>query len=159
MDNHKEPDLEVDTTLRQCFSEDSDFYYNVKKTTLKHYVEQIWGKWNEEFQRERHKKNFNPNHTQIIQFCGIDIGILAIEENSEVLMVHNIEILPEYQSGGIGTHLMTKIIQEADEKRKNVHLQVLKSNAKAKKFYQRLGFEVEVEGETHFRMKMECEEN
>ncbi len=159
MDTHKEPNLEIDIILRHCLTEDSEFYYNVKKTTLKQYIEQIWGEWDEDFQRERHKKNFSPKYTQIIQWCAKDIGILVIEEDSEVLMVHNIEILPEYQNKGIGTYLMLKIVQNANEKRKNVLLHVLKSNLKAKKFYHKIGFKDDIEEETHFRMKMECEEN
>ena len=114
-------------TLRPCILEDSLFYYNVKKITLKQYVEQTWGVWDERYQRERHKKNFIPENTQIIQIKGLDIGILVSEENSETMMIHNIEILPEYQNQGIGSHLLNKIIQEAIERDKYISLQVFKN--------------------------------
>ena len=153
MDIQKESNLGHAIKLRPCFPMDGEFYYNVKKITLKTYVEQTWGVWDEEYQRERHKMNFSPEYTKIIQFHGTDIGILAIQEESESMEVHNIEILPEYQNKGIGTHLLVNIIQQAAEKRKSITLQVIKSNLKANKLYQRLGFKVESETETHFRMK------
>ncbi|MHA1112544.1 MAG: GNAT family N-acetyltransferase [Promethearchaeota archaeon] len=139
--------------LRQCFPEDSDFYYNVKKITLKEYVEKTWGAWDEDFQRKRHKMNFSPEYTQIIQCDGEDIGILVIQEELEVLKIHNIEILPGFQNKGIGAQLLQSIIHRATEKTKNITLQVFKTNPKAKKFYQRLGFKIETENATHFLMK------
>lgn len=142
-------------TLRPCLASDSDFYYNVKKITLKEYVEKTYGDWNEKYQLERHKKNFNPVHSQIIQFQGIDIGILAIEDDSETVMVHNIEILPEFQNKGIGSVLLKKVIQNTIADNKSISLQVYKSNPKAQKFYRRLGFLIEAseETETHIRMR------
>jgi ribosomal protein S18 acetylase RimI-like enzyme len=154
MNSQRETNLEDAVTLRLCTHNDSDFYYNVKKTTLKLYVEQTYGEWKEDFQRDRHIQNFKPETTQIIQFHLTDIGILAIEEDSDTVMVHNIEILPEYQNKGIGSHLMDEVIQNAKEKGNNISLQVLKTNPRARKFYERLGFKVETETETHFLMKL-----
>lgn len=141
-------------TLRPCLPNDSEFYYAVKKTTLKEYVEKTWGIWDDDFQRERHKKNFNPDHSQIIQFQGTDIGILVIEEGEESVMLHNIEILQDYQNQGIGTYLLKNVIHHAAEQRKNVALQVFKTNPRARIFYQRLKFMVVTESETHFKMKL-----
>jgi ribosomal protein S18 acetylase RimI-like enzyme len=154
MNSQKETHLEDAVTLRLCTHNDTDFYYNVKKTTLQAYVEQTYGEWKEDYQRDRHILNFKPENTQIIQYHLTDIGIIAIEEDSDTMMVHNIEILPEYQNRGIGSHLMNKMIQNAKEKGKNITLQVFKTNPKARAFYERLGFKVETETETHFLMKL-----
>jgi len=159
MNSQRETHLEDAVTLRPCTHGDSDFYYNVKKTALLSYVEQTYGEWKEDYQRDRHVQNFKPEFTQIIQFNLTDIGIIAIEEDSDTMTVHNIEILPEYQNRGIGSHLMKKIILNAKEKGKNISLQVFKTNPKARALYERLGFKVETETETHFLMSLHQSKN
>ena len=40
---------------RPATHKDSEFLYNLKKITLKEYIEQVWG-WDEKFQRNLHKR-------------------------------------------------------------------------------------------------------
>lgn len=143
----------IELFLRPCLIEDKDFVYNVKKSTMKSYVEKSWGVWDENFQRRRFNRNFNLDNSQIMQLNGEDIGILIIEENPMVIQIDNIQILPDYQNEGIGSMILTNIIQKAVKKGKTVKLQVLKTNPKAKKLYEHLGFFVEDETEFHFLMR------
>ena len=50
--------LNEDLNLRPGHEKDSKFIYLVKKTTLKSYIEQTWGSWDEKFQVSRHNENF-----------------------------------------------------------------------------------------------------
>ena len=140
-------------THRPGQKSDNDFIYFVKKSTLREYVEQTWGPWDEKFQVALHNKNIHPEEYQIIEYHGKDIGVLKIQEDSQSIEIDIIEILPEYQKKGLGTHLLKNIISSATRKNKFVSLQVLKANTKALKLYHRLGFHVIHETDTHLRMK------
>ena len=139
--------------LRPCLISDKEFVYQTKKITMKPYVKEIWGEWNEEFQRGRFDTNFNVDNTQIVQYSDVDIGVLIIEENTHAIQVDNIQLIPEYQNRGIGSFLLITLIKNAMKVGKSVTLQVLKSNSKAKNLYERLGFNLIKETEFHFQMK------
>jgi RimJ/RimL family protein N-acetyltransferase len=51
-----------------------------------------------------------------------------------------IQIVPDYQGQGIGTSIITTILQEASEKAVPVELRVNKDNPDAERLYARLGF-------------------
>ena len=146
--------LNEDLNLRPGQEKDSKFIYLIKKTTLKSYIEQTWGSWDEKFQVSRHNKNFISEVYQIIQYKGIDIGVQKIQEDNESVEIDIIEILPEYQNKGIGTQLLNNIISFSRQKNKIVSLQVLKANTRALKLYKHLGFQVINENDTHLRMKL-----
>ena len=146
--------LNEDLNLRPGHERDNKFIYMVKKTTLKCYIEQTWGAWDEKFQVSLHNKNFKSELYQIIEYKGIDIGVQKIQEDSTSVEIDIIEILPEYQNKGIGTHLLNNIITYSIQKNKSVSLQVLKVNIRALNLYKHLGFQVINENDTHLIMKL-----
>jgi ribosomal protein S18 acetylase RimI-like enzyme len=146
--------LNDDLTQRPGQKSDNEFIYLVKKATLRGYVEQTWGPWDEKFQVARHNEIVRPEEYQIIEYHGKDIGVQKIQEDSQSVEIDIIEILPEYQNKGIGTHLLKNFISSATRKHKFVSLQVLKVNTRALKLYQLLRFHVIQETDTHLRMQL-----
>lgn len=69
------------------------------------------------------------------------------------MAITGIYILKEFQNLGYGTIAIRRIIELASEKGLFVKLSVFKVNQKAIRLYERLGFELESETNTHFRMK------
>ena len=98
------------------------------------------------------KKNediFNPSDGEIIVIDGTDAGYFwTIEKETEVLLA-SIRLLPLFQRRGSGTKIITALLNETQ---KPVRLQVLKINP-ARALYERLGFEIVGETETHFMMR------
>lgn len=139
--------------IRKIQETNRNFIYNVKKITLKSYIEQIWGKWDDEYQRKRFNDNFVLEEFHIIQYEGKDIGILSSKEKGTRIDVYNIEILPKYQNRGIGTEILKKILNKAKLNKLNVYLQVYNINKDAIRFYKRLGFIKYLETETHYKLK------
>ncbi|MHA1977842.1 MAG: GNAT family N-acetyltransferase [Candidatus Hodarchaeales archaeon] len=141
----------VTFSLRPGTPEDLDFLFYLKEQTIKEYVTQTWG-WDDEFQYSRHRKNVNPESYLIIQVAGKDIGCLEIENRPEVLFLSVIEILPAYQSQGIGRALIKYLFKQGKQEQKTIELQVLKVNQRAFHLYKCLGFIVTMETETHHHM-------
>lgn len=138
-------------SFRPTKEQDYDFLYKLHVATMKEYVAQTWG-WDENFQQEMFRKNFNPNELEIITFKKKDIGMISIEDREEDIFLRAIEIAPEHQKKAIGTYIVQAIIDNATRKSKPVFLYVLKVNP-AQKLYERLGFERISETTTHYVMK------
>lgn len=139
--------------LRRATAADSAFAYEVKKAAFAPYVEQVWGRWDEEVQRELHQRRFSVHQTSIVEIGELDVGILVMAHEPDCLYVHQLFILPEYQSRGIGGACIARVIADADASRLPIKLRVLKANDRAIEFYRRLGFELSGESETHVTME------
>ncbi|MCY4568336.1 MAG: N-acetyltransferase [Candidatus Poribacteria bacterium] len=145
-------------SFRKAQANDSEFVFAVKEAAYREYVEHVWG-WDDNYQRERHNREFASHDFRIIQFRGIDIGFLATSNTSDTLKVNQLFILPEYQGKGIGSACMTFILDDASLEGQCVALQVLKVNTGGIAFYQRLGFLIVGESATHFQMEKLPESN
>lgn len=132
--------------------EDYEFVYEVKKNAYIKYVEECWGPWNEEVQRELFKKFIEAvrDNSYIIMDGNNKIGFY----NGEVLEngnyeVGNICIIPEYQGKGIGTKILKDKLEE--NKDRDIEIQYFKQNPVGK-LYERLGFVPNGEKQFHYLM-------
>lgn len=129
-----------------------DFVYEVKKNAYIKYVEQCWGNWNEEDQKEYFKKFINTykNSSYIIKIGEVAIGFYNDEELADgSYEVGNICIIPEYQGQGIGTDILKSKLEE--HKEQDVRIQFFKQNPVGA-LYERLGFVPSGETEFHYQM-------
>jgi len=138
--------------LRPAKEKDSNFLYLLKKRTLKDYINQTWG-WDEEWQKQYFTEHFNPYDLQIITYLDQDIGAISVMDSEKELVISIIEILPEFQNKGMGGSLLKKVIKRAISEKKQLSLQVLKVNTKAISLYEKLGFLIEDQNETHYFME------
>lgn len=136
--------------FRPASENDISFLYALHIATMKEYIDQTWG-WDDAFQESLFKKNYVPAEFQVITFNGSDIGMLSLEEREEEIFLRTIKIHPNYQSQGIGTAIISKIIADGTLNMKPVRLRVLKVNP-AKRLYERLGFSTVEETSTHYIM-------
>lgn len=137
--------------LRPATADDLDFLYRLHRATLKEYVAQTWG-WNEGWQRQRFEQRFDPAACRVIQFKKRHAGVVSVVEYEGEIFLANIAVTPDLQGQGIGTSVIQQVLDEAKRSGKPVVLQVLKVNP-ARRLYERLGFSVTGENETHYFMK------
>ena len=124
--------------LRPAAPADSEFCYQLHKAAMGDYVTAIWG-WDDQVQRDFHARAFNPGRWQIITAGGADVGMLDVEYRPAGIYLSRIEILPGHQGRGIGTRLISALIDEARRKGQDLVLDVLTGNTRARALYQRLG--------------------
>lgn len=139
-------------TFRPCVLEDFDFLFMLKEDNFRKYIEEIWG-WNEKEQKNRLKEDLEIHlyHKKIILLNDKPIGVYVTHFTEEGdLFINEISILKEYQNKGIGTNIISKQLRENRGTR--TILQVFKNNP-AKKLYEKLGFKVYNETETHYQME------
>ena len=140
--------------LRPATPADSEFCFQLHKAAMGDYVTAIWG-WDEQVQRDFHARAFNPGRWQIITAGGADIGMLDVEYRPAEIYLARIEIHPNQQGGGIGTRLISALIDEAGQKSQDLVLDVLTVNHRAQALYQRLGMaEVARHGDGNIKITM-----
>ncbi|MEY3775217.1 MAG: hypothetical protein RLZZ129_1997 [Verrucomicrobiota bacterium] len=139
-------------SLRPISDADYLWLWSLKRETMRTYVELTWGKWDDDWQAERFRQNFRPDHVQVIVLDGQDAGLLHVVRSPEEIRLVNIQISPEFQNRGLGTEVMHALLAEARRDRLPLRLQVLKVNP-ARRLYERIGFAVAAETETHYQMR------
>jgi ribosomal protein S18 acetylase RimI-like enzyme len=141
-------------TLRPATSADTEFCYQLHKAAMGDYITAIWG-WDEQVQRDFHDRAFDPGGWQIITVGRADAGMLAVEYRPGEIYLARIEIHPSYQGRGIGTQLISALIDQARQNGQDLVLDVLTVNHRAQALYQRLGMtEVTRHGDSNIKITM-----
>lgn len=144
----------MDFTFRAASEADYPWLWALKRQTMRPYVEQMWGGWDEEAQEEFFRRNFLPSTIRVIVVEGRDVGLLHVEREPAALFLANVQILPEFQNRGLGSAVVRRVMDEAHTAGLPLRLQVLKSNRPARRLYERLGLEVTEEGSMHDQMRL-----
>lgn len=71
---------------------------------------------------------------------GEPVGRLYVDRGGEAVHVIDVALLPDHRGRGIGTALLTRLIDEAQAMGKPVRLSVARSNRAGRRLYERLGF-------------------
>ena len=138
--------------LREAGQGDKEFAFRVKKAAFKDYVEQAFG-WDEDEQRTLHDRRFQTQDFLVINLDGKDVGTMSVALEPDCVNVYQLYILPEHQGQGTGRRCMLLVIEEGDKLGLPVRLRVLKVNPRATAFYERLGFEITGDTDTHVLMQ------
>ncbi|HNX14288.1 MAG TPA: GNAT family N-acetyltransferase [Oscillospiraceae bacterium] len=145
----------VQYTFRRCTQADYDFLFSLKEKCFKWYVEIIYG-WDEVFQKRAMQKEMDRllQYMNIIQVENKDVGLFTChtDENSDCC-IGLFAILPEYQNKGIGSAILKDKLEENKKNEIRTYLKTYKQNP-ARFLYQRLGFVIYAETETHYLMEV-----
>jgi ribosomal protein S18 acetylase RimI-like enzyme len=131
--------------FRNVTKEDKDFYFQIRKTTIKPYTDE-YADWNEENEYSKIASKINIAHDQIIVYKENDIGLYSVDEFDDCIYIEMLNFLPEYQSMGFGSQILCLIKVEAELKNKSIKLNTYQNNLRAISFYQKNGFVI-----THFK--------
>ncbi len=142
----------MNLSYRAALAEDFDFLFRLREQAMRAYIEETYGPWDEAWQLAYFRRHFDPSVLQIIQVDGVDAGALHVQERAEEIYIASLEILPQFQRRGIGTQILRQLMDAASRQSRLVALQVLKTNILARSLYQRVGFGVTGENETHYIM-------
>lgn len=127
--------------LRPATAADAEFIFRLVETTMRGYVEQIWGSFSEDYNRKNIAETIAAGIYSLIERDGRNIGAIAVEREPTHIQLTQMYILPSHQNHGIGTGLIRELVREARESAKPLRLRVLSSNP-ARRLYEREGFVV-----------------
>ena len=145
--------MRSDVTLRPATREDVEFLFSALRASLRSYVEQTFGTWDDAHQRALFVDTIDLATHQVIEVDGRDAGCLAVEEFVDRVALNRIYLLPEAQRKGVGTALIHALIARSHARGLPVVLSVQKVNVAARALYEGLGFAVVTETSTHYGME------
>ena len=90
--------------------------------------------------------------TYVIELDEVRVGRLRVVRTEGLLEIAGIQIRPEYQGRGIGTRVISALMQEGRSRGVATTLEVDKDNPDARGLYLRLGFRASAETDTNYRM-------
>ena len=139
--------------LLKAKASDRSFAFDVRKTCLVK-LENQDEVWQEERERLLHHRRFLQYQFLIIWYDNTRVGIIAYGLDRQSLDLKQLYILPQYQSLGIGTICLKMLIRYASELKLGIVLKVMRSNLKAIKFYQSMGFIIVDQNASHFMFNL-----
>jgi GNAT superfamily N-acetyltransferase len=137
--------------LRPALAGDREFLFELHRAALGAYVDATWG-WDDDDQRRMFDDRFAPEGVNLIEVDGEAAGVLSFEERDAEIFLAFIELLPRWQGQGIGTAIVSLLLDTAEATRKPLMLRVLRTNPRAAGLYLRLGLDVVGETDTHLLM-------
>ena len=140
--------------LRPATPADAEFCYQLHKAAMGGYITAIWG-WDEQVQRAFHERAFTPHQWQIISAGQADVGMLDVDYRPGEIYLSRIEVHPGHQGQGIGTQIISALLDEVELKGQDLGLDVLAVNHRAQALYRRLGMtEVARHGDHDIKITM-----
>lgn len=138
--------------LREISWLDKEFIYQVKKESNFMYIENIWG-WDEDYQIQDINTDFKLSDYKIIVLENKDIGFIQLDESGNTFNITEIHIVPEYRGQAIGSHIINDILRDDKNHDKTITIGCFLLNQRAKNLYEKLGFKIINETETHYEME------
>jgi GNAT superfamily N-acetyltransferase len=138
-------------TFRQATNADVQFMRETKFAGIRPYVEAVWG-WNQQQQDELFATGCDVQRSRIVVVDGHDVGFIFVIEDADTAFLAGIYLTPEMRRRGIGSALVRDVIETTVRRGKALTLRVLKLNP-ARRLYERLGFFITGETESHFLMR------
>ena len=135
--------------LRPVGSADDEFLIRVYDSTRAEELAQAeWQegqreaflKWQFDLQRGEYDARFPDAEYYVIVIDDQDAGRIWIGRDDKQIRLLDIALLPEFQNQGVGTFLLSLLIEEATRANKRLRHMVFVHNNEAHRFYERLGF-------------------
>jgi ribosomal protein S18 acetylase RimI-like enzyme len=131
---------------------DQDAIFALHEKVFRPHIEQIWG-WDDAWQKNHFQTSWQDVQTEIFRENGALMGYVQSYQEPEYYYVKNFAVEPQVQGQGIGSTVMELIKQRALHEGLPIMLSVFRTNLRAIKFYERLGFEQFEKVETGVRMQ------
>lgn len=130
--------------------QDMALLYELNRRAMKEHIIDNFGSWDESGQRQNFEESTDISAHELLFDGERPFGFINIFEHEHELHINRLCIVPEFQSRGIGTALLTELIVSNPPERP-IRLQVFHRNPAAN-LYRRLGFIETKVTPTHIHM-------
>ena len=138
--------------FRPVLPEDFDFAFTVKKQAMGEHIRARW-EWDEEFQLNLHRTRWTEKPWFVIDIDGTDVGTISLHElDSNTLRLGEFYLRDISRNNGLGTAVLSRVLEASDVKGQTVVLEALKWNP-VRSLYERHGFSITPENEIHYFME------
>lgn len=158
----KEQIFQQKLSLREAETDDESFLETVYADTRRGELavfnwsreqENAFFKMQFQLQSGAYRMQFPDAVYYVVEFDKTPVGRLIIERGEQTIKLIDISLLAEFRNRGFGTFLLEKLKAEAAAGKRDLFLRVLKTNASARRFYERHEFTVVENTDLHFAMQ------
>jgi ribosomal protein S18 acetylase RimI-like enzyme len=139
------PTISGRTTYSPVVEDDFEFLVTLRIAAMRESLEQL-GRFDPARARERLRKSFAPQHTQFIEYDRQRVGFYTLRPSDDGHYLDHFYVHPSFQSLGIGSEVLQRLLVQADLEQADVRLCALR-DSRANRFYQRHGFSQTAEDE------------
>ncbi|MEM7154800.1 MAG: GNAT family N-acetyltransferase [Myxococcota bacterium] len=132
-------------------SSDFDQLWALHRQSHRGFVEQGGESWNEAQQRVAFTRAFATQDMQRVEVDGETVGMLSVAWDESPVVVHAVELWPQWQGRGLGTRLVHDVLLRAQQLECGVEVEVHAANP-ARALFERLGFKPTTATATHQRL-------
>ena len=126
-----------------------DILYELFRSSMKPYVNATRGApWNERRERTQFLEQLVPHSIQLIRVDGQAVGFVDLRAERSGWNLHTMIVMPKWQSKGIGSTVLDRLMASSER----ITLSVLKTNPRARAFYERKGFRETSSSQHHHQM-------
>lgn len=134
--------------LRPARPEECELAFEFKRDAMGPHIRAKWG-WDEDFQREHHRRRWDDKPWQVILLNDQPVGTVSLDWQSTHLQFGEFYIGAGHRGRGLGTTVVQSALRQADQRAIEARLEYLRWNPVAS-LYLRHGFRVIAESEIHF---------
>ncbi|GAA3641445.1 GNAT family N-acetyltransferase [Kineosporia mesophila] len=133
----------ADWTFRPTTPDDLERIADLKVLVIREHLERL-RPWNEQSARDYLYERFVPANSRIIEVGGQFAGCVALRQAPDCRWIEQFYLYPDHQGHGIGSAVLTTLLEECDADGVVVRLDVLQGSP-ARRLYERHGFVFEHE--------------
>ena len=126
---------------RAALAGDKPQVWRLYEEALRHHIETIWG-WDTAWQEEYFDKAFTRLSTRVVEVDGCFAGYVQVETGSEEDYLSMLILHPDARGHGLGARLLAAIRSDSRREGRGLYLRVFRTNAAARRFYEREGWAV-----------------
>ena len=104
----------MNVELHQATANHVKFFWDVFRASMKDYITQTRGEWNEQREEAQFRHQLDLSAAQVIRSKNLEVGFVMAPIKDNARWIHTICIVPEHQNKGIGAEVVRSIIAEAE---------------------------------------------
>jgi GNAT superfamily N-acetyltransferase len=125
--------------MRVATCADHGWLRDLNRLAYEDVVRRQFGVWDDTAQRELFDASLEHSAFRIVELDQQPIAAVWSEERADHVWLHELQVLPEFQSQGIGSEILSLEVARAETLNKPVRLHVL-AQSRAQHFYRKNGF-------------------
>lgn len=140
--------------LQPSTGEDKVWLEDLRRAVYLDLFVATWGGWDESRHQRHWASCIEKGCISIIKNDEIYTGMVQVFDEEASVEIAEIQVLPQFQCKGVGTRVLSEIIDAAHSCGRPATLSVGRKNVRAIALYQRLGFDLVKETDAKFYYKL-----
>ena len=112
-----------------------------------------FGSWDEARHVRDTSECWDRGDVSLIEADGARVGMIQLLDQTGVVEIRELQIHPAHQGRGIGSRILSDIVDQAHKRGRTVTVSVALKNERANEFFQRCGFQHLEQTESHHRLQ------